>query len=308
MSRSNRTAFTLVELLVVIAIIGVLIALLLPAVQAAREAARRMQCSNNLKQLALGVHNYHDVNRKFPPGGITNGNCCGTRSLTNWAIETLPYCEQENLYDRYNQNAFNEDSANRFVREQSLDFHQCPSDPFNDKLERPASGPGNGINYRHGSYRGVGGRSNGSGWWDNNQSQALNQSWRGVLSTQHSGIATLREPPRFASVTDGTSNTFLIGEYATKTTTRRGTFWAYTYTSYNTSDTHNQSRTLINDYNRCVAIGGAGGPNSCKRGWGSFHPTGLLFAKCDGSVEFVSETIDINVFAGRGSMGGGENN
>ena len=303
----SRMAFTLVELLVVIAIIGVLIALLLPAVQAAREAARRMQCSNNLKQLALGVHNHHDTKQIFPPGGVTNGNCCGTRSGTNWAIEILPYCEMETLYDQYDQNAFNEDAQNQFVREQEVEFHQCPSDPFNKLLERPASGPGSGLNYRHGSYRCVAGRSNGSGWWDNSQHTALPTNWRGPLSTVNENTGGIvREATRFRDITDGTSNTFLIGEYATRTRSRRGTFWAYTYTSYNSSDTHDQPRTLINDYDRCVAIGGAGGSNSCKRGWGSFHPTGLLFANCDGSVAFVPETIDPIVFAGKGAMGDGE--
>lgn len=303
---SNRRGFTLVELLVVIAIIGVLIALLLPAVQAAREAARRMQCVNNLKQLALGVQNYHDTRRSFPPGGVTDGNCCGTKSGTNWAIEILPYCEMMNLYDRYDHSVFNEDSPNAFVREQSVEFHQCPSDPFNDVLEKPASGPGSGLNYRHGSYRCVAGRTNGSGWWDNSQLSSLPSQWRGPLSTVNSNSSQVNKPPTMASITDGTSNTYLIGEYSTKTTTRRGTFWAYTYTSYNSSDTSDQPRTLINDYDRCVAIGGAGGSNNCKRGWGSFHPTGLNFANCDGSVAFVSETIDSVVFASGGSMGGGE--
>ena len=92
----KRRGFTLVELLVVIAIIGILVGLLLPAVQAAREAARRMQCGNNLKQMGLAFHNYADANKRFPPGNITDGPCCGTLSHTVWSVAILPYLEQSN--------------------------------------------------------------------------------------------------------------------------------------------------------------------------------------------------------------------
>src|SRR5207247_4603186 len=99
-----RRAFTLVELLVVIAIIGVLVALLLPAVQSAREAARRMNCLNNERQIGIALHNFHDLPGTFPPGGITNGPCCGTQSGPTWTIFILPYIEPQDLYDRYDQN------------------------------------------------------------------------------------------------------------------------------------------------------------------------------------------------------------
>ncbi|MCA9031723.1 MAG: DUF1559 domain-containing protein, partial [Planctomycetaceae bacterium] len=99
----------------------------------------------------------------------------------------------------------------------------------------------------------------------------------------------------------------MIGEYSTKTRPRRGTFWAYTYTSYSLSAVHNnQSRTLISDYDRCVAIGGPGGSNSCKRAFGSFHVGGIQFLMADGAVRFISENIDLNTLGGLGTIQNGE--
>src|SRR5262245_60347417 len=98
----RRRGFTLIELLVVIAIIAVLIALLLPAVQQAREAARRTQCRNNLKQIGLALHNYHDVFSIFPPGNLQIGECCNADNEITWAISILPYIEQTNLQNQYN--------------------------------------------------------------------------------------------------------------------------------------------------------------------------------------------------------------
>ncbi len=310
MRRHNRSGFTLVELLVVIAIIGILIGLLLPAVQSVRAAARRMQCSNNLKQLSLAMHNYHSAYSTFPPGGITEGPCCGTRSRTNWAIAILPYIEQEALYKRYDQNALNSDPVNAEVREAYLPTFACPSEDGTDQLDIPESGPGGGwgsnLKYRRGSYRCMSGDSNnGSIWWDAGQGPITsNLKLRGVL--HNVGYPSVLQCETFDTVKDGTSNTFMIGEMASHTHQNRRTFWAYTYTSYNASAATAQSRILLVDYDRCAAVGGAGGSNPCKRGWGSFHAGGLQFSNCDGSVRMVTNSVDINLFCALATIAGNE--
>jgi prepilin-type N-terminal cleavage/methylation domain-containing protein len=302
-SRKPSSGFTLVELLVVIAIIGILVALLLPAVQAAREAARRMSCGNNLKQIGLGLHNYHDVYKTFPPGGITLGPCCGTSSYSTWTIMLLPFVEQQTLADKYNNNVFNEDPANQYVREAMLEVYTCPSDIHAGRLEKPESGPGAALDYRHGSYRAMGGRSDASGWWDNGDHVNLSHDWKGVLHTV--GTGNLRAE-KIANIIDGTANTLAVGEYVTRTHSNRGTFWAYAYTSYNASNAVPEARTLIPDYDKCVLINGAGGSNACKRSWGSLHPGGMQFALCDGSARFLASTIDMPVWVAIATIGGSE--
>ncbi len=318
----KRTGFTLIELLVVIAIIAVLIGLLLPAVQKVREAANRLSCSNNLKQIGLALHNYHDTNAKFPAGGFTPGNCCGTRSGSTWAVDILPYLEQDNLYKQYKHwPVTNEDPANAFVRTQNVKPYNCPSDVDLNRTDRPASGPGSGLQYARSSYRAVSGRSGFTGrvFWDtcepgliNNLPRQYNRTlpreWRGVL---HSTGALSPQCPQggpesMASIVDGTSNTLLVGEFSIIDVPRRRTFWAYTYTSYNASSISDQSRILGNSYARCNSSGGPGGDNPCKRGFGSNHSGGLNFVLADGSVRFISYNVDINMLGALATIAGGE--
>ena len=314
----KRRGFTLVELLVVIAIIGILVGLLLPAVQAAREAARRMQCGNNLKQMGLAFHNYADANKRFPPGNITDGPCCGTLSHTVWSVAILPYVEQSALDARYNQQLPLEDVANTFVRTQKMPSYNCPSDPIAGQLLVPASGPANDLSPQRqamtSSYRGMGGVAWGAAGeyiyrrqWDSSDildARAL-PTLKGILhwTGRINGQANQYRPETFATITDGTSNTLMVGEYTTKTSPRRTTFWAYSYTSFALSCATPESRTLIADYDKCVSQGDS---NPCKRAFGSFHTGLILFLKADGSVNPVTTSLDMNVYRALSTIAGGE--
>ena len=335
-----KRAFTLVELLVVIAIIGVLVALLLPAVQAAREAARRMSCSNNLKQIGIALHNHHDVKLHFPPGGVNTGQN-GTRCYTTWSIEILPYMEQQPLYDRYDQKQFNEHANNTFVTQSRVKPYECPADTLNGKMEIPASGPHQSKPWRHGSYRANSGRSdidNLHGRWDTfepdfwsfpvgSTPKMHNPQYRGPLhatgrnyngtnfneSVMRAGVplSWLGGPERMADISDGTSNTLMVGECTFADTTlpgsNRATFWAFTYASYNQSSVTVEPRTLNNYYQKCANAPGRHGDQLCKAAFGSNHTRGLNFVFCDGSVKFVSYNVDVFLLANTATIQGGEN-
>ena len=139
MCRHNRSGrrspgFTLVELLVVIAIIGILIALLLPAVQAAREAARRAQCSNNMKQIGLAFHNYHDTYRTFPlPTNVSLLSTGGLGTSHSWSLSILPFIEQTSIYDTYNLNLSCWDPVNEAAVDTAIPGYVCPSTPNGDR-------------------------------------------------------------------------------------------------------------------------------------------------------------------------------
>jgi prepilin-type N-terminal cleavage/methylation domain-containing protein len=321
--------FTLVELLVVIAIIAMLVTLLLPAVQSAREAARRSQCQNNLKQLALACINFEAATGHYPQSS-TPGPCCGTPSFESWSIVALPFMEEQALYDQYNLKAPNEDPSNAFVRESHVATHVCPSDEQTDNRDYPESGNGAGLLYARGSYRGNSGRSDGAteNWWDAQQNIRAGgvftspKGWKGPLTTycgtleqramtgqtswcESSGVLA---PTKLRELEDGSSKTLLVGEQTSKgssaSSIRRRTFWAYTYTSYNKSEVVPQTRTMLSDYQRCVDIGGPGTDNPCKRAWGTAHVAGIQFAFCDGSVHNVTVEIDMELFAALASVGG----
>jgi prepilin-type N-terminal cleavage/methylation domain-containing protein/prepilin-type processing-associated H-X9-DG protein len=331
----RRLGFTLIELLVVIAIIAILIALLVPAVQKVRDAAANTQCKNNLHQIALACHNYEGANGTFPAGSIYRQGPPDNRwdYYDTWTITILPYVEQNNLYAFWTPNLPNPvpDSTSPSIgtlRQTLVKVYNCPADPNPFTPAIPDSGPGgeNGYGrplYMPGNYRCMAGATYGqrtptgggdANWDDANQVGFLmtapwgGAGFRGIMHAVNVGVSGMR-PTRMMDIRDGTSNTILLGEYATKTRLARRTYWAYAYTSYNQSvATIGQSRMLIADFDRCASISGVGGSNNCKRAWGSFHPGGNLnFAMGDGSVRTITQGIDVNVvFPSLATIDGGE--
>jgi len=310
---SHRRGFTLIELLVVIAIIGLLVALLLPAIQAAREAARMISCRNNLKQIGLALHGYHAAKGHFPAGNYaeTAGVCPGqsrkSEDRMNWAIAILPYLEQKSLHASYDNRVCNEAAENESVRETLVDVYACPSDR-RPELIVPAMGPGAAWNrnvpYMPGSYRAVSGRSDGEAFLDESLSAtSFPREWRGAMHVV--GILGFTVE-RFKNIKDGTSHTLMVGEATTRTQPEYGTLWAYSYAFYSLSAGTPQQRVLWGDYRRCREAGGVGHSFPCRRGWGSPHPGTINFLTCSGSVVPISLDIDPDIFAELTTIAGGE--
>jgi prepilin-type processing-associated H-X9-DG protein len=311
----KRAAFTVVELLTVVTIVGILTALLLPAVQVARETARQLHCCNNLKQIGLAIHAYHNAYNILPAGNIvkTAGTCPGNRSGVqsddgaNWLILILPNLERSALYESYDASAYNEGLPNKRARETFVGTYVCPSDVDNDKLMIPASGPAATgfleLPYMPGSYRAMSGRSDGSRFLDNEDLTTYPESWRGAIHAV--GVKGFHSET-FSYIHDGLSNTIMAGESTTSTNRGWRTFWAYSYAYFSLSAATSQSRTLWGDYDAAVAAGGPGRDKPCKRAWGSCHPNGLNFLFCDGSVHLLTQSINIDLFTQLATIDGGE--
>src|SRR4051812_14899547 len=188
----RRAAFTLIELLVVIAIIAILIGLLLPAVQKVREAAARAKCMNNLKQIGLGLHNYHDATGAFPVGHeIRNRPDAGHDNyFANWAILILPFVEQDALFRRYDNTKKNRDAANEAVRITPVPVYTCPSDPNTGQIGLPWTRPANGASnttdrYANGSYRGMSGKCHKSDPSMPGYDAGNTDAWGGYYDTEY---------------------------------------------------------------------------------------------------------------------------
>jgi prepilin-type N-terminal cleavage/methylation domain-containing protein len=273
--------FTLVELLVVIAIIGVLVALLLPAVQSAREASRRMSCQNNLKQIALAVHSYHDTHLQLPRASM-NANLAGSSGFA--AI--LPYLEQGNLFQQYDFAKGNSDPANMEVVSQRIKTYLCPSCFFIRKV--PAGECD--VNRAPGTY--AFSTNSGDPW--------------GIADGAI--VNALTPATRFASVTDGTSNTFLAGE----------THWGFRDYTFTSGPCSGQVRGGFSYWSSPYPLATAftthgpfnpqamNGDSTRLSNFRSSHPAGVNMNNVDGSVRFVMQNIDHAVLDAAATRDGGE--
>lgn len=299
----RRAGFTLVELLVVIAIIGVLVSLLLPAVQAAREAARRMSCSNNMRQISLAMHNYHDQVGKFPFGWSNRG--------AGWSTMILPQIEQKNLYDTLvfqesGPGNWDSGSLNQVACETVIKAYRCPS------MAGPQHQDFNGIVGRvPASYRGVA-----SSTADADDASA-SLVGRSMENNNLEGIFFGCSAVRFADITDGTSNTLMIGEsYFDAKFSQDGQgmdFWAIGSPQIDPCACDGGSGgTEFSEF--CGSTGvpinarkvGATNGHQKELSFSSFHPNGAMFGLADGSVRFVPFTINAVLYQGLGSRNGGE--
>jgi prepilin-type N-terminal cleavage/methylation domain-containing protein/prepilin-type processing-associated H-X9-DG protein len=335
-SRRNRIGFTLVELLVVIAIIGILIALLLPAVQAAREAARRTQCMDNLKNMGLAALTYAGAKKTLPPGKISKNS---GNDYTNWAIELLPYVEEIGLYRQYNQDEQNNSTNNSKVRLISIKIQNCPSDPNPPQV---VTGVAGGGDQAKGSYRGVAGRAwgdapSGTCSFDDfkvaiNAAEERIQDRGPLFVVLADGTGTspsfLKTPVKITQIKDGTSKTMLIGEYTTTSKPERSAFWAGSYYKLNlasiwllnalkTNPAANvaaMSAQFDPDYdNKCIPAMNAIGSLSradqpCNGAFTGVHSGGgfINFVFCDGSVHTLSSLGDIRILGDLATTNGGE--
>jgi prepilin-type N-terminal cleavage/methylation domain-containing protein/prepilin-type processing-associated H-X9-DG protein len=310
----RRPGFTLIELLVVIAIIGVLVAILLPAVQAAREAARRIACVNNLKQLGLACHLYHDTQRSFPPGAVGPLTPAFPQyaQLRHHGLGTflLPYLEQQPLADRYDWNSSWFDAQNQTAVNTQLNVWQCPSAPGNRLEEgwKPTVTPPQ---------------------WDPIAGTAACGDYAGMYSVNaglvaarvidtprgtrdelgnYEGVFAVNRARTLTAIQDGSVNTILIAECAGRPQQLRhglkngpdqplsGGPWA--------------SRNLL--WSRGANADGSEFYGSCAinctndREVYAFHPAGANILFADGHVRFVKETINIQVFVRLVTRDGGE--
>lgn len=274
MTRTDRLAFTLVELLVVVAIIGVMIALLLPAVQAARESARRAQCHNNLKQIGLALHGYHGTFAMFPRGGWG-----ATSTGLSWSACALPYLEQTQLFERIDRQTPYTSVSNAAVGATVLDAFLCPSAPKTSYLRKSADLPAATTReYARSDYAAINGE------------RGLRAP--GASNSPERGVLILERHISLDQIADGASQTLLVSEAPEGI---HG-LWFSVRNAMDQSGPINKPATyapsyVFFDYGQEIS---------------SYHSRGACALFADGSVHFLSETLDAQVLAAICSREGDE--
>ncbi|GAB5406334.1 MAG: DUF1559 domain-containing protein [Aureliella sp.] len=319
MKLQKRAAFTLVELLVVIAIIGILVGLLLPAVQAAREAARRMSCTNNLKQLGLALHNFESAHKKFPASRIDpkvaiEDNTSRETAFQSWSTVILPYIEQGNLGNLIDYKTPWSDLRNRPAVSTQLQVFQCPSAPATDRVDDfhvvgAAAGDYGSINeVKSKVYTRVLGRAD------------------APAVSQREGVLAKSKPNPMRNIIDGTSNTFMLAECAGQPNvyTSQGPMSPEMFALYDDDKVINHGGRFVPadgtgwaDPDCGFSINGASANGLQKYGTTminainvsevfSFHNGVANFVAADGSVHSISSSIDTETFVALCTRAGGE--
>ncbi|QDV55521.1 DUF1559 domain-containing protein [Rosistilla oblonga] len=279
----RRRGFTLVELLVVIAIIGILVGLLLPAVQAAREAARRCQCMNNITQLGLAMH-HHEFSTEHLPAGVINPDgpirSAESGDHISWVVQILPFIEQNALYNHFDQAAGAYAAVNREARQQTIPTMHCPSYP------------GNYRRGRHSEPEIVSGNYSG-----------CHHDVEAPIDADNNGLLFLNSDIRYSQIPDGSTQTILLGE---SLPFANDLGWAS-----GTRATLRNTGTLLAAYNRLNQLPDQAEPDPSEEplyvgGFGSTHPGGALFSFADGSTRFLSQNIDPELFRRYGNRQDGE--
>jgi len=301
-SRRNVCGFTLVELLVVIAIIGVLVALLLPAVQSAREAARRTACNNKFAQIGKAAHSYHAAIGQFPSGvnmwdwrdpcTTPDGNPGdGIDRSWSWGMFMLPYMEQQALYDEFNKDflTYHEVPENYAAAARFVPVFLCPSDPQGEELVYCCSTKSNGSSYLEDMAKtNMAGVADTESWQCTPPGRGFPNGW-----PNPKGDGTLFNRSQVATkhITDGTSHTLFVGEVIGL---GEGSYEAHFWASWNILHTANGINQSTHPYTPSEA------------GFASLHPGGCFFVLADSSVQFLSETIDQHVLLAMTTRAGEE--
>ncbi|WP_417386160.1 DUF1559 domain-containing protein [Gimesia sp.] len=308
-SRRKKRGFTLIELLVVIAIIAILVALLLPAVQQAREAARRSQCQNNMKQLGLALHNYHDTFNGLPIGSAH-------RYASSWMVAILPYIEENSLYNHWTfvgemggRTNYAPASTVAAFGDKVISTFQCPSSPL-DNLSRAAVSP----RFSASSYVGISGAPTAKDPISTTVGARCMQGLYGVVCSNGAMPPNISIQSR--EFTDGLSNTIIVAEQSdygidssgAKVDLRNSWRWGFAmgagaagypgtsnWTTSSVNDCHNVT-TIRYKVNFKTKTNDAGGSleYGTNNGVQSVHAGGAFVLRGDGSVKFLSESIDFD--------------